>query len=280
MDTATTGLTDEQVEHYKREGYVFPVPVMSRDQAATYRAQLEAFEAANGGPIAGNLRHKSHLLFTWANAIAHTPAVLDAVESILGPDILLWGSSFFIKEPKTSAYVSWHQDATYWGLDGSEVVTAWIALADAPVESGAMTFWPRSHLKLQLPHNDTFSDDNLLSRGQEIAVDVPEGEAVAVPLKAGEMSLHHVLLVHGSKPNTTADRRIGFALRYIPTRLAQTKSRDRAMLVRGQDTYGNFELEPQPVADLDAAARAAHEASMNAHVAALYQGTDRTEFRA
>ncbi|RAI00709.1 phytanoyl-CoA dioxygenase [Acuticoccus sediminis] len=280
MGKAHTGLTEAEVEQYRRDGYVFPVPVMSREEAAAYRARLEAFEAASGGPIAGNMRHKSHLLFTWANEIAHHPRILDAVESILGPDILLWGSSFFIKEPHTTAYVSWHQDATYWGLDGSDVVTAWVALADAPVESGAMTFWPRSHQQLQLPHKDTFAEDNLLSRGQEIAVEVPETEGVAVPLRAGEMSLHHVLLVHGSKANTTSDRRIGFALRYIPTRLAQTKAEDRAMLVRGTDTYGHFALEPQPVADLDEAALAAHAESMGAQVAALYQGTDRKEFRA
>lgn len=273
-------LTEAQVEAFRQEGYLFPIRAMSREDAAHYRRALEAYEAETGGPIAGNLRHKTHLLFTWANEIARTPAILDAVESILGPDLLLWGSSFFIKEPGSSAYVSWHQDATYWGLDGSDVVTAWVALADAPVESGAMKFWPKSHLKQQIDHRDTFGDDNLLSRGQEIAVDVPEAEGVDVPLEAGEMSLHHVLLVHGSKPNRSNDRRIGFALRYIPTRLGQTKTRDRAMLVRGRDEYGHFEHEPAPVSDLDAAARAAHEASMAAQVAALYEGTGKTEFRA
>lgn len=273
-------LDDAAVARFNREGYLFPIRVMSRDEAAGYRAQLEAFEKASGGPIAGNLRHKTHLLFTWASEIAHNPAILDAVESVLGPDILLWGSSFFIKEPHTSAFVSWHQDATYWGLDGPDIVTAWVALADAPVESGAMRFWPKSHLKEQIDHRDTFAEDNLLSRGQEIAVDVPEDEGVDVPLQAGEMSLHHVLLVHGSKPNRSNDRRIGFALRYIPTRLAQTKIRDHATLVRGQDAYGHFELEPRPATSLDEAARAAHAAAMDAQVKALYSGTDKTEFRA
>ncbi len=272
-------LTPSQVEAYRRDGYVFPIPVMTRDEAASFRAKLEAHERAAGGPIAGNLRHKTHLLFTWANDIARHPAILDAVEQIIGPDILLWGSSFFIKEANSPAYVSWHQDGTYWGLDGSDVVTAWVALADAPVESGAMRFWPRSHTK-QHSHTDTFHDNNLLSRGQEVAVDVPEEEGVDVPLKAGEMSLHHVLLVHGSNPNRTNDRRIGFALRYIPTRLAQTKADDFATLVRGQDTFGHFSHEPSPSADLDDAAVAAHARSMGAQVAALYEGTDKTEFRA
>ncbi|MEM9224283.1 MAG: phytanoyl-CoA dioxygenase family protein [Pseudomonadota bacterium] len=272
-------LRGDQIAQYGRDGYVFPVRVMSRERAASYRAALEAYERQSGGPIAGNLRHKTHLLFTWASEIAHTPAILDAVEDLLGPDLLLWGSSFFIKEAQSTSFVSWHQDATYWGLDGSDVVTAWVALADAPVESGAMRFWPGSHLKQQVEHKDTFSEDNLLSRGQEIAVDVPEGEGVDVPLAAGEMSLHHVLLVHGSKPNRTADRRIGFALRYIPTRLAQTKTRDFATLVRGRDAFGHFAHEPRPGADLDAAAIAAHAASMEAQVSALYEGTAKTEFR-
>ena len=273
-------LSADEVSRFRDDGYLFPIRVMSAADAARYRKALEAYESQSGGPIAGNLRHKTHLLFTWASEIAHNPAILDAVESILGPDILLWGSSFFIKEPGTTAYVSWHQDATYWGLDGSDVVTAWVALADAPVESGAMRFWPKSHLKQQIDHRDTFADENLLSRGQEIAVDVPEDEGVDVPLKAGEMSLHHVLLVHGSKPNRSNDRRIGFALRYIPTRLAQTKIRDYATLVRGQDNFGHFEPEPRPAADLDAAAIAAHNASMGAQVSALYEGTGKTEFRA
>ncbi|MEM0906464.1 MAG: phytanoyl-CoA dioxygenase family protein [Pseudomonadota bacterium] len=274
------GLSPEDVARYKESGYLFPVRVMDAQDAAHYRAALEAYEAKTGGPIAGNLRHKTHLLFTWASEIAHRPEILDAVEALLGPDIMLWGSSFFIKEPHTSAFVSWHQDATYWGLDGSDVVTAWVALADAPVEAGAMRFWPGSHKKLQIPHRDTFAGDNLLSRGQEINVDVPGDEGVDVPLRAGEMSLHHVLLVHGSKPNRTSDRRIGFALRYIPTRLAQTKTRDFATLVRGEDRYGHFVHERRPVADLDQAAKDAHQASMDAQVSALYEGTDKTEFRA
>ncbi|WMS42335.1 phytanoyl-CoA dioxygenase family protein [Acuticoccus sp. MNP-M23] len=273
-------LTEAECDQFRRDGHIFPIRAMSADDAAGFRAALERYEADSGGPISGNLRHKTHLLFTWASEIAHTPAILDAVESLLGPDIMLWGSSFFIKEPGSSSFVSWHQDATYWGLDGPDIVTAWVALADAPVESGAMRFWPGSHHKAQIPHTDTFSEENLLSRGQEIAVDVPEDEGIDVPLKAGEMSLHHVLLVHGSKPNRSNDRRIGFALRYIPTHLAQTKTRDYATLVRGEDTHHNFVHEPRPAADLDIAAVAAHKASMEAQVAALYEGTTKTAFRA
>lgn len=268
------------VERYRREGFHFPLSVLSRDEARACRDKLEAHERATGGPLAGNLRHKVHLLFTWADALARHPAVLDAVEDVIGPDILCWSSSFFIKEARSTSFVSWHQDATYWGLSTSDVITAWIALSDVPPASGPMKFWAGSHLRNQLEHRDTFDQDNLLSRGQEIAVDVPAGEGVEVPLAAGEMSLHHVLLAHASGPNMSDDRRIGFAIRYIPPHVRQLKVRDSAMLVRGRDTHGNFDLEMPPRADFDAAARAAHADAVERSVKALYQGTDRTEYRA
>jgi ectoine hydroxylase-related dioxygenase (phytanoyl-CoA dioxygenase family) len=273
-------LSEQAVEAYRRDGYTFPVRVLSTEEARAYRANLETYEDATGGPISSNYRHKVHLLFPWATRLARHPVILDAVEDVIGPDILCWNTSFFIKEPHTPDYVSWHQDATYWGLSASDVVTVWLALADAPIESGAMRFWPGSHAMEQLPHRDTFHEHNLLSRGQELEVEVPEGEGVWVPLEAGEMSLHHVLLVHGSGPNTTGDRRIGRAMRYIPPSLQQLKTRDSALLVRGEDRYGHFDLESDPVAELDEAALAAHEDAVARQVAALYSGTDRQAFRA
>lgn len=273
-------LSDADLKRYHREGFHFPVPVLSAEQARSYRGKLEAHERATGAPLAGNLRHKVHLLFTWADELARHPAVLDAVEDVIGPDILCWSSSFFIKEARSTSFVSWHQDATYWGLSTSDVITAWIALSDVPPASGPMKFWAGSHLRNQIEHRDTFDTDNLLSRGQEIAVDVPDGEGVEVPLSAGQMSLHHVLLAHASGPNMSDDRRIGLAIRYIPPHVRQLKVRDSAMLVRGRDTHGNFDLETPPSADFDDAARAAHADAVERSVKALYQGTDRTEYRA
>ena len=272
-------LTSDQVAQYKRDGFYFPVRVMSAEAARGYRDKLEANERALGGPLSGNMRQKVNLLFTWANELVRNPTILDAVEDVIGPNILCWSTTFFTKEANSPSFVSWHQDATYWGLSTDDVITAWVAFADAPVESGAMKFWPGSHLK-QVDHRDTFAQDNLLTRGQEIAVDVPDHEGVDVPLKAGEMSLHHVLLAHGSGPNTTNDRRIGLAIRYIPPHVRQLNEADRAMLVRGVDTHGNFDLETPPKADLDAGAIAQHEASVKLAVRTLYKGTDRTQYRA
>ncbi|MPZ36153.1 MAG: phytanoyl-CoA dioxygenase [Rhodospirillales bacterium] len=272
-------LTADQVSRYRSDGFHFPVPVLSAAEARSYRDRLEANERALGGPLSGNMRQKPHLLFTWANELARHPKILDAVEDVIGPDILCWSTTFFTKEAHSPSFVSWHQDATYWGLSTNDVITAWVAFADSAVESGAMKFWPGSHLENQLEHRDTFAADNLLTRGQEIAVDVPAGEGVDVPLNAGEMSLHHVLLVHGSGPNTTADRRIGYAIRYIPPHVSQLKARDSAMLVRGRDRYGNFDPDPAPQRDLDEAALAAHRAAVERSAKVLYDGTQ-SSFRA
>lgn len=273
-------LSEAQVAAYRRDGFHFPVRAMSAAEARSYRDRLEAWERASGGPIAGNRRHKVHLLFTWADALIRHPAILDAVEDVLGPNLLCWNANFFIKDSGSDDFVTWHQDATYWGLSDDAVCTAWLALSEVPVETGPMRFWPGSHAMDQLPHADTFHEHNLLSRGQEVAVAVPEEEAVTAPLAAGEISLHHVKLVHGSVPNRGADRRVGLAIRYVAPHVAQLKTADSATLVRGVDEYGHFAPERAPAADMDEAAVAAHAEAMARQVAALYEGTGKTEFRA
>ncbi len=272
-------LTETAVRQYRDQGYYSPVRVMPTAEADALRAKLESFEA-DAGLLAGKLRHKSHLLFTWLNDLIRHPRILDAVEDVLGPNILCWGSSFFIKEPRNRAFVSWHQDSTYWGLDPADVMTAWVALSDSNAANGAMRVIPGSHMLEQVAHRDTFSPDNLLSRGQEVMVDVDERQAVMMPLRAGEMSLHHVRLIHGSDPNPSDLRRIGFAIRYIPTTVRQVAgSHDHATLVRGVDTYGHFEPEERPDADMSPSALAYHAAVTGAHAAILMRETGK-EMRA
>ncbi|HEY2133732.1 MAG TPA: phytanoyl-CoA dioxygenase family protein, partial [Acetobacteraceae bacterium] len=199
-------LTEAALRQYRDEGYYAPIQVMPREQADAIRTKLEAFEAS-AGILAGKLRHKSHLLFTWLNELIRHPRILDAVEDVIGPNILCWGSSFFIKEPRNPGFVSWHQDSTYWGLDPADVITAWVALTDSIEANGAMRVIPGTHKLDQVPHHDTFRPENLLSRGQEILVDVDERDAAMLHLAAGEMSLHHVRLIHGSDPNPSIMRR-------------------------------------------------------------------------
>jgi non-heme Fe2+,alpha-ketoglutarate-dependent halogenase len=266
-------LSDQAIRQYHEQGYYAPIRVMPREAAAALHARLESFEAG-AGILAGKLRHKSHLLFTWLNDLVHHPRILDAVEDVIGPNILCWGSSFFIKEPRNPGFVSWHQDSTYWGLEPAEVVTAWVALTDSSAENGAMRVVPGTHMLDQVPHHDTFRAENLLSRGQEIMVDVDERQARMLELAAGEMSLHHVRLIHGSDPNPSDLRRIGFAIRYIPTTVRQVAgSHDHATLVRGVDTYGHFEPEQRPDADMSESAVAYHAAVTGAHAAILMRDT-------
>jgi non-heme Fe2+,alpha-ketoglutarate-dependent halogenase len=272
-------LSEAAVRQYAEAGYYAPVRVLSTAETAALRARLEVFEAG-AGLLAGNLRQKSYLLFTWLNDLIRHEHILDAVEDLIGPDILCWGSSFFIKESRDTAYVSWHQDSTYWGLEPPDIVTAWVALSDSTDENGAMRVIPASHTREQFPHLDTFAPDNLLSRGQEIMVDVDERQAVALELAAGEMSLHHVRLIHGSEPNPSGQRRIGFAIRYIPTYVRQVAgAHDTATLVRGVDRYGNFEQEQRPDADCSPAALAYHAKVTGAHAQILMRDTGR-EMRA
>jgi len=272
-------LTEDAAQRYRDEGYLAPLRALSTVDAASIRAKLETFESG-AGLLAGKLRQKSHLLFTWLNDLIRHPGILDAVEDIIGPDILCWGTSFFIKEPHNPAFVSWHQDSTYWGLEPPDIVTAWIALSDSTTENGAMRVLPGSHTVAQMPHRDTFRSDNLLSRGQEVMVDVDDAQAVTLTLAAGEMSLHHVRLIHGSEPNPSKQRRIGFAIRYLPTYVRQVAGpHDWATLVRGVDRHGNFELEQRPDADMSESAQAYHAAVVGGHAKILMRDSGR-EMRA
>jgi hypothetical protein len=273
-------LSPAELARYHRDGYHFPVDILTADEAAHLRRRLEAYEARAGGPISGNLRHKPHLFLTFLNDLVHHPRILDAVEDVLGPDLLCWTTTFFIKEPADPGFVSWHQDATYWGLSSPEVMTVWVAFTPANLVNGCMAFLPGSHTR-QIAHRDTFDRDNLLSRGQEIAVEVDDSEGLYVALAPGQASLHHVLLVHGSAPNRSADRRIGLAIRYIPTHVRQIAgASDSATLVRGVDAYGNFAHEPRPAADCTPEAMAAHAAAVGHQVQVLYRGTGKEAFRA
>jgi non-heme Fe2+,alpha-ketoglutarate-dependent halogenase len=276
VELAMKSLSAAAVRHYHEHGYYAPVRALSTAEAAEVRRHLEQYEHVDG-TLSGPLRHKTHLVFTWLNELIRHPGILDAVEDLIGPNILCWGTSFFIKEARNPSYVSWHQDSTYWGLEPPDIVTAWVAISESTLENGAMRVIPGTHNGEQLGHRDTFAPNNLLSRGQEIAVDVDGSAAVDLVLQPGEMSLHHVRLIHGSEPNPSPRRRIGFAIRYLPTHVRQTVGeRDFATLVRGVDTYHNFEVEQRPDTDMSDAARAFHARVTGAQTQVLMRDTGRT----
>jgi non-heme Fe2+,alpha-ketoglutarate-dependent halogenase len=265
-------LSNPEIAAYRERGYHFPVPVFSAAEMAGIYDRFRQTEAKVGGRLEGRMNQKPHLLFPWLNELVRHPKILDAVESVLGPNILCWSAQFFMKQPGDRTFVSWHQDATYWGLSRPDVVTAWVALTPSVPLSGCMRVIPGTH-RTQLQHTDTFKDNNLLSRGQEIAVDVDEKEAVDVVLQPGEMSLHHVLIAHGSEPNNAPHPRIGFAIRYLPTDVRQIAGEaDSATLVRGVDTHHYFEPELPPEDDLHPAAQERHKFIMDRQLRILYAG--------
>ncbi|MFK7995721.1 MAG: phytanoyl-CoA dioxygenase family protein [Granulosicoccus sp.] len=263
---------------YNQNGYYFPMKIMSPDQAKNYRLQLEAMEVAyKDEPDTRKLAiGHSNSLLPFADEITRLPAVLDAVSAILGPNLLVWNASFFIKEANTKDFISWHQDLTYWGLTESHEVTAWVALTASTPESGCVKFVPGSHTHNIVEHRDTFHKDNLLSRGQEIAVDVNEEDAVDVQLMPGEMSLHHGRVFHGSHANQSGDRRIGLAIRYISTDMQQTTGdKTNAKLVRGVDDRQNFNLTDSPKAILHSEDVSAVMRNIETSKKFLFAGTDK-----
>jgi ectoine hydroxylase-related dioxygenase (phytanoyl-CoA dioxygenase family) len=267
-------LTPAEIEAYSARGYHFPLRACAAAEAEGLHERFAASERQLGFKFSTKRREnqRPHLLFPWLDALIRHEAILDAVEDVIGPDILCWGAGFFAKDAGDAGFVSWHQDATYWGLSSPDVVSAWLAFTPSTPESGCMRVVPGTHHR-QLAHADTFADANLLSRGQEVAVKVDEDEAVDIVLQPGEFSLHHVLIVHGSEPNRADWPRIGLAMRFIPPHVRQIAgATDWATLVRGVDRHGNFKLTTPPRSDLHPDAVAHHAQVLDEQLPYLYRG--------
>ena len=243
-----SGLSQVEIDAFQRDGFLAPLDVFTRAEARAWRDQLEAFERTlPPGPVAARDRRKLHVRCPWARELVEHPRILDVMESLLGPDILVFTSTFFIKEANTDAITAWHQDATYFGLTPYEHVTAWVALSEASVEAGCMEFVPGSHRWGQRRHGPDALPNSINAGAQAITETIETAGAVYAPLATGQMSLHHTLVAHNSPPNRSSDRRIGYGISYVPTRLVHSGSTPHpATLVRGVDRYGHFELEPDP----------------------------------
>lgn len=253
-------LDPESVERFNEQGYLFPIRVVSEAHARDCVRQLEAYEQSVDGSVPRMQRFKLNLLFKWADELIRNEKILDVVEDLVGPNILCWNSNLFIKEPGDANFVAWHQDSPYQGMSESTGVAAWVALEPSTVENGALKVVPGSHLAGDLLHKETDDAHNQLMRHQEIAVEVDENDAVHMVLQPGEMSVHHTQMVHGSDPNVGDVRRLGLAIRYIPTRVHQAAgSHDSVALVRGVDEYGNYQHEPRPQSDFDPVTVAFHQ---------------------
>jgi non-haem Fe2+, alpha-ketoglutarate-dependent halogenase len=260
-------LTGAQIEAYRRDGFVAPLDVFAAAEAASFRRELEAFEASlPPGPVARHDRRKLHVRLPWMRDLVEDSRLLDIVEALIGPDILVFTSTFFIKEPGTDATAAWHQDATYFGLAPHEHVTAWIAVSDASVEAGCMEFVRGSHRLGQLRHAPQSVAGSINAGAQSLAAPIDAGDTGLAPLRPGQVSLHHTLVVHRSAENRGRDRRIGLGVSYIPTRVRHGGSmRISATLVRGADRFGHFELEPDPRRLAPEQRAAAHEAAFRTY---------------
>lgn len=253
---ASAGLQRADVDRYRRDGFLAPVRALDEAEAAKIRAWLVAYESAPGASKRERreacLRLKPHLLFPELDAVVRHPRILDAVEAIIGPDIFVWSSSFMIKDPGDGGFASWHQDSHGTRLQGAQMVSAWIALEPVDRGNGAMRVVPRSHHDGHRPHGRRRDARNLVILGEHLE-DVDETEAVDLTLQPGEMSLHHLHVVHGSPPNTSERSRIGYVVRYFPTWMGAEGAMSSALLVRGEDAYGFHEKETPPVSHRDPA---------------------------
>lgn len=239
---------------FDRDGYCCPVVALSAEETTHYRRLFDAYYARHQQRLDAlrpnqrwQINSDTHFALQWVDELTRHPNILDAVEQVLGPNILAWNSSWFVKMPGDKTFIGWHQDGAYWGLAPMEVLTAWIALGPVDRSNGCMRVIPGSHQHTHLPQRETFNQDSALTRGQEIAVAVDEAKAVDFVLLPGQISLHHLWIVHGSQANLSDVPRIGLAVRYVSTRVKQEgDSEPFAMLVRGHDDFGHFRLTERP----------------------------------
>jgi non-heme Fe2+,alpha-ketoglutarate-dependent halogenase len=259
-------LSDQQMDFYKQNGYVSPIDILSPQEAIEVREEIEIIENKYPDILEGIGRNYVHIISPLFNKICLNNKMLDAVESIIGKNILICGTTLFIKNANEKEFVSFHQDAKYIGLEPHNWVTAWIAITDSNEDNGCMRMWPGSHKNNLRYHNQKFDQNNLLTRGQTVE-DVPIEDTVPIILKAGQMSLHHPTIVHGSGINKSKDRRIGFVVQsYIGDNVDQVLGKIYVQIARGEDRYklheySNIPTELMNKKDIECRKRANHELS-------------------
>ena len=245
-------LASEQVEQYNEKGYVFPVDIFSQSEIESIRSYFDELlpKALEAGWNSYELTnwHK-HCQGVWD--IVTDSRIIDVMEDMLGETVILRHSHFFAKLPGDGMRVSWHQDASYWPLTPSKVVSAWLAIDDVDLGNGAMQVIPGSHLRAQVEFRDSTADEhNVLNQ----TVENPEehgGPPVALELKAGQISLHSDWVLHGSEPNESNRRRCGLAMRYLSKDVrAYNGWNDNSIICRGEEPTGHWANHPRPAGEL------------------------------
>ncbi len=263
-------LTPDQIAFYRREDYLSPIPLIAAGEAAALLGELDAFKARTGESVVTALADKPYLLLKSLSDLSRHPVVLDAIEDLIGPDILLAEAGFFWKEAGDPYYAAWHQDATYLRMEPRLGISTWIALTDSRVDNGCLRVVPGTQGS-ELPLHMIDDPDNYLRMNREISVALDEASAVDLELAPGEMSVHG-RIVHGSRRNRSARRRVGYAAMYIPPQVEMgVGSLTSASLVRGEDRYGHYVLEPEPACDFDPAAVAVYEKQVGQGLTGTYR---------
>ncbi len=241
-------LSKSKLTQLHKNGYLFPIDVLKPSEVARSKKKLnELFLALGGRPSPENLK-QTHLYHSWAHSLVTDNRILDIVESVLGPNLLVHSTSIFCKYPKTDGFIPWHQDGVYWGLSKPDLWTVWLALSDSTRENGCMRVVPETH-KQKFKHFEQKNDRVQLGSGLTIVEDISEDKIVNLELKAGQISLHHVNIAHSSQSNKSNSPRIGFAMRFINTKIRQTLPHFDVVLARGQDNYGHYSILKSPPND-------------------------------
>ena len=244
-------LSSNQLKQYEDEGFVSPINIFSKDKAKEIRNEIELIENHMPEELDNSGRYNAHLISPLLDEVTHDTKILDAVQSLIGENILICGTTLFIKNPNEKGFVSYHQDAKYIGLEPLNWVTAWVAITDSNEKNGCMRMWSGSHKDNLKEHDQKFNKGNLLTRGQTVK-NVPKDETTPLILEAGQMSLHHPTVVHGSELNKSNDRRIGFVIQsYISTNVKQVLGKNSVQLARGTDEYNYHEKINRPVSLMD-----------------------------
>jgi len=239
-------LNSNQLKQYEEEGFVSPIDIFSKDKALDIRNEIEYIEKKIPDELEKSGRYNAHLISPLLDEVTHNPKILDAVQSLIGKNILVCGTTLFIKNPNEKGFVSYHQDAKYIGLEPHNWVTAWVAITDSNEINGCMRMWSGSHKDNLKEHDQKFNEGNLLTRGQTVR-NVPREKTTPLVLKAGQMSLHHPTVVHGSDLNKSNDRRIGFVIQsYIGTNVKQILGKNSVQLARGIDEFNYHEKIERP----------------------------------
>lgn len=241
-------LSVEQIQQFNEKGYIFPLDVFTPAEIAAHRAYFDdllkkAF--AMGWDSYGINGWHKHCAGVYD--LVTEPRILDYVQDLLGEDLVLWGTHYFVKMPGDGKRVSWHQDASYWPLTPSKTVTVWLAMDDADAENGAMQFIPGSHRNAQIAYVESRPEENNVL-GQTVLDAEHHGEPpVTVALKAGQMSLHTDWLLHGSDPNLSTRRRCGLTMRFVSADVRALQDWNRnSVICSGADPSGHWANWPRP----------------------------------